>query len=340
MLLNKTTMYYDDCRRPSGTWIALNRFARLPFPAHVQLYDYVVMVAHGQLYFAGGESRETSVNNQGDLVCFEEYSSCLDVFFQYDVPSNKWQSLRSMLVARKAFTMVALDNCLYAIGGSDQQGNVLLDVERYDMSKKTWVPIAHLLEAVRCLSSVAYNGKILVCGTQESMQHTPMDNRYRYFGDMIIQLYDPTKNIWHRVYKIAYPLNWQAYSTVLTVYDGVCYRVCYECSMWHTNRPRVHRLVCDFHSEVPAVGIGEGQDQSCIPVENGLKGFCISNSVFINIHGVITKLDVEVTEDKLIDFSRWLRINEHSRGIASFTFDKRLLGADVQEKGLPATRDT
>ena len=324
MLLNKSTMYYDDTL-PLGMWTDLDRFARLPFPAHVQLCDYVVMVAHGQLYFAGGESRETSVNNQADPVCFEDYTSCLNSFFQYNIPTNKWDHLKPMLVARKAFSMVVVEQFLYAIGGLDRQGNVLLDVESYDISKNAWTQVAHLLEAVRCLSSVVHDGKILVCGTQESMQYTPMDNRYRYFGDMIIQLYDPAKNIWHRVYKICYPLNWQAHSTVLTVQCGVCYRVCYECSMWHTNRPRVNRLVCDFLSDVPAVGIGEGYDQGCIPVENNLKGFCLNQQVFINIHGFISKLDVEVTENKCVDFSRWSRLGDHTKGIAWFMFDKRRL---------------
>ena len=322
-------MYFNNkCSTDDGTWVSLNRFARLPFPQQVHLYDYVTMVAYGQLYFAGGESRETSVNNQADPVCFEELTCCLNSFFRYNTSDNKWDVLKPMLKTRKAFSMVTLGQCIFAIGGSIQ-GDVLLDVEYYDLCRGHWYRAAPLLEAVRCTSSVIHDGRLLVCGTQESMQFTPMDNRYRYFGDMIIQLYNPSVNTWHRVYKICYPLNWQAYSTVLAVHDDVCYRVCYECSLWHTNRPHVSRLVCDFHSEVPSVGIGEKQDQQNIPLENKLKGFCLDKQVFINLNGYVMGLGEESVEGEDVDFTKWLKLSENtsSRGMMQYVFDKRILGA-------------
>ncbi len=58
----------------------------------------------GYLYAGGGINNSNSILNSCEKYCFKK---------------NKWTSIASMKNARRSFTMVALPNAVYAIGGHD-----------------------------------------------------------------------------------------------------------------------------------------------------------------------------------------------------------------------------
>ena len=56
---------------------------------------------------------------------------------QFNPKTNQWTALPDLQVARSNHALINIDNCLYAIGGDNNQV-CLNSVERYDAASKSW----------------------------------------------------------------------------------------------------------------------------------------------------------------------------------------------------------
>ena len=64
---------------------------------------------------------------------------------RYDTRSNKWEAIPAMITARHGHELVAMDNCVYALGG---YGDVVLSaVEKFDVKSHKWTAVPSMSEA-------------------------------------------------------------------------------------------------------------------------------------------------------------------------------------------------
>lgn len=68
---------------------------------------------------------------------------CLKSAEKYEAEENKWKTLPSMLEARGRFSACTLNNCVFAVGGSNGTTE-LSTVECYNREADKWSPIAPL----------------------------------------------------------------------------------------------------------------------------------------------------------------------------------------------------
>ena len=69
---------------------------------------------------------------------------CLNSFETYDIATNRWSKLPSMLAKRGRFDVAAVgDSCLYAVAGSNGQIEEN-SVEKFDSAAGKWRPVASL----------------------------------------------------------------------------------------------------------------------------------------------------------------------------------------------------
>ncbi|XP_054153106.1 uncharacterized protein LOC128951849 [Oppia nitens] len=81
----------------------------------------------------------------------------------YTPEANEWMFSNPMSVARDFLELVAHDNCLYAIGGSNNN-NFVQSVEKYDPIRKTWTVMANMSTVRSSFGAVSFMDKIYVCG--------------------------------------------------------------------------------------------------------------------------------------------------------------------------------
>ena len=107
-----------------------------------------------------------------------------------DTKTNKWVHLTRMKEARSAFSLVACNNGLYAVGGYNDQCDFILDVERLELShdgkwiKRSVSPLPVAFKSKVRPSVVAYEGRLLVTGVTEDrhcgpvLMYTPATNKW------------------------------------------------------------------------------------------------------------------------------------------------------------------
>ena len=113
---------------------------------------------------------------------------------KYKPKSKSWEDISSFdhFDFRQDFCIVAKDNFVYFIGGTDWPGNegrLLSNVDRYDHSKKQWDKLADIQMARKMAHGVAENEKIYIAGGLcQWTKQVPESDQY--------EVYDETTNEW------------------------------------------------------------------------------------------------------------------------------------------------
>jgi N-acetylneuraminic acid mutarotase len=80
-------------------------------------------------------------------------NNCLDTAERYDLNTGRWEMLAKLSEGRRALSVVALPDGIYAIGGYSGQ-QYLASVERYDIYKNVWTKIEAMVSPKCTLSCV------------------------------------------------------------------------------------------------------------------------------------------------------------------------------------------
>ncbi|XP_072027818.1 uncharacterized protein [Amphiura filiformis] len=271
---------------------------------------------------------------------------CKIDFHRYDAKENCWIRLYSMNVVRNSFPMVYLDGYIYAIGGSNDYGNEISDVERFDLSTERWEILPPLPEICRSISAVAFKGKIIVHGI----------DLYASQEKYILQVYHPNSKHWQSVHSEDHEVDRHGSINPphLHVYKDVCYRVSYVnsqcdkpveryCTTKHKHKPVVHAL--EVHPQSNAaeddilVKVGESINQEHIP-ENMVGAFRIADEVFVSVNGFSYNTGISISSDQItdVDVDQWKPFSDskgHGGMICSFTFDRKELEKEVDWEDIP-----
>ena len=287
---------------------------RLEAPPHLA----GLVNVNGNLYAIGGE--DAIVASSSDV-------------FKYDSEQNLWSELPSMIILRdisRSFPVVHLDGFIYAIGGFDEDFEILQDVERFDMANHEWQKLPSLPGSFKFekLSVVPYNGKVLVYGGVVEDSDTVDIFSYA------LLVYDPNTNIWHTALTEDRVANVHLEGPVIFVYKETLYKVMYR---RHSDQgveledillePTVHMLKLQSLRNTVRVSIMEEISQEHIPV-NTAGAFRIEDEVFVNLGGLIRKTSIKIIQDQRddVDLSQWRKTKsmesyfEHSN-VTNFTFD-------------------
>lgn len=129
----------------------------------------------GKIYAVGGYAG-------GDNVC-------LDSAERYDPQSQQWVRIAPMKKARRALSLVAMPDGIYAIGGFTGKDYVS-QVERYEILSDEWVTVRPMLSAkctMSCVVSLPDYQYIYVLG---GFNGQPLGE---------IERYDSNKEVWERI---------------------------------------------------------------------------------------------------------------------------------------------
>ena len=239
--------------------------------------------------------------------------------FQYNAKQNMWKQLPSMNESHGlSFNVVYLCGYIYIIWDSTFSGLA----ERYNMAEQVWEMLPNLPSLYEWTSAVAYEGNILVYGTNSSTHE--------------IHQYNPSTNTWQIVFshQVSPDVISHHPSPVLFEYQDKVYRVMYKSSdeFPHRNIPVVNKL--QMHHSRGRISVGEEVNQDLVAGNKLHSLFCIQDQIFINIKGFIQPTDMKmnhgeaddpVSERIWTEFRLCLHMND-AGNIACVTFDKKKLG--------------
>jgi N-acetylneuraminic acid mutarotase len=123
-----------------------------------------------------------------------------------------WVKKKNMSAARGVMPAVALNDTVYAVGGSTDAYASTWVVEAYDAATDSWTPKANLPQKLCGTTAGAVNGKIYVIGGSSSILGTG------YVVDSVYE-YNPASNSWERKSNIPTPVAYAASDVV----DGKIY---------------------------------------------------------------------------------------------------------------------
>jgi len=118
-------------------------------------------------------------------------NNCLDTAERYDPVTNRWERIANLSEGRRALSVVALPDGIYAVGGYSGK-HYLVSVERYDIEKDTWTRI-ECMESPRCtLACVVSMPDYRYIYAVGGFNGKPLDS---------VERYDSTKEAWETVKK-------------------------------------------------------------------------------------------------------------------------------------------
>uniref|UniRef100_A0A8P4G1V4 Kelch-like family member 33 n=1 Tax=Dicentrarchus labrax TaxID=13489 RepID=A0A8P4G1V4_DICLA len=157
------------------------KLGEMPDPAR---YSHEVSVLRGQLYVFGGKNyygTNDILNSVYRHVSMRLYFNCLILpHFRYDPLQNSWESLAEMQEKRCSFSVVVLDEKIYAIGGYCEP-HYLESVERYCPVANSWSFTSPLDMPLSAHVAKVFQGQIFVSGG--------LSNQYQCLASML--LYHP-----------------------------------------------------------------------------------------------------------------------------------------------------
>jgi N-acetylneuraminic acid mutarotase len=106
--------------------------------------------------------------------------------YVYNPSTQAWSAIASMANAREAPSAQFIGGKLYVVGGWDNSGNPVGQVEIYDPGTNTWSTGASEPTALAGSSSTTFNGKMYVIGGCDAFN----------CGYNTVQIYDPATNSW------------------------------------------------------------------------------------------------------------------------------------------------
>ena len=333
--------YYDPI---THLWKDLRRFAPLPYAGSYNSMVY----ARGKLYCAGGlmqhrefdpdmlfhdSDSDSEFDNSDHEDQYHYVSACQKEFYRYHARENIWTKLAPMRKARNSFHMVYMNGHIYAIGGSNENGMVMGDVERYSLVDTSWRVLASLPEIYQRISAIAFRGKIFVYGVKMVSGEANLTKH-------VLQVYHPDTNVWQATLSEQHEGRQSQLfikPPTLFAYKDAFYRILYslpqgKVSTWCLPGaecvPSVKRLRFDFADNVVTITHCEDVMQDRVP-HNGAGAFRINEEVFVNEKGCVYNtgitVDPERTED--VNVSPWCTFSDASdqSNITCFTFDRKLL---------------
>ncbi len=280
--------------------------------------DELLYSAGGVLYRDPGSSEESSDEEASSA----PLRTCQSAVYRYTTKENQWQRLQDMKVPRCQFSFVNHNEYLYAIGG-ESNNDLIKDVERYSLVDKEWERLPPLPEVayVGNSSAISFTGKIFVYGAESRTSTTHK-----------LQVFDPNTRTWHVLLSDNHIQG--SYPSSLLVHNDTCYRVIYGdcecrsedfgCIMHHIC---VHELLLDDINGVTTARIGAVQDQSVIPKDQDVDAFCVKDTIFITVDGVVYNIGDENTGQRPVNLDkwRWSRTIGAENCVVRLTFDKTLL---------------
>ena len=326
-------------------WKVLKRFAALPYSASYQS----MIVINGTLYSAGGLDQKRELDHDelyhdsdSDWSDQSEDSYrlvpvCQKHFYQYHATENRWTQLPSMNKSRNSFPMVYLDGFIYAIGGSNDLGFEISDVERFDLNKKQWQVMASLPVRLQSISVRVFKGKILLHGvTPEALNPETARSQVKY----VLLAYHPGSDYWQEVLEQLHEISRDrpVHPPQLVVHKDTCYRVIYRVVPSEARTPWYRNPKCKMsvrvlevtHKNVVEVSVAVGDEvkQDLIPA-NRAGAYRIGNEVFISANSFSYNTGVTIKPDQEgdIDVEKWEPFNDINGqgGITCFTFDRKKL---------------
>ncbi|XP_072025711.1 kelch-like protein 21 isoform X4 [Amphiura filiformis] len=233
------------CYRTKTGCYRLNRIPELPctYPSAEFLedegYGFNTLAVGNQLYVAGGYKSE---RDDEDELIPEKH------FLKYNFETNKWTVLPSMLGNHSVPELVELDGYIYAISGTIFR--ISDSVERFSIVNEEWEMVTPLITSLCQVRGFSFKGCIFVIG---DIGH-----------DIKCMVYNPTENVWNPAVAIlneSLPeesLNPFFYIKWFVVHKNACYgfrTVLAGCG--NILKPQVHRVICNFESEVPSITLAE-----------------------------------------------------------------------------------
>ncbi|XP_072034172.1 kelch-like protein 38 [Amphiura filiformis] len=287
--------YFDS---GEDRWIPLHQFARLPY---AELTDHSTIVVDGKLFVAGGKT--------WDLTPAQKSASAGKNFHCYCENTNTWIELPSMHTAREQFSLVHLDRYIYAIGGQQEDVDLLfnpwVNIERFNLDTMQWEVMPHQPWGSFKPCAVVYKDKILVYGPDE-YDDSPGERSTYY-----LMAYYPDIDTWKTVWKDHRVSGYR--QSILTVVDDVCYEIRFVFEQ--RNIPVVREVILDLESDPPTMELGGCEDQSSIECNE----VCIKEQLYtiITFPGYVNK--------KPTNEGSWFHSSSVDGAAASvicFTFDK------------------
>ncbi|XP_072020432.1 LOW QUALITY PROTEIN: uncharacterized protein [Amphiura filiformis] len=288
--------------------------------------DHSMIQVGGHLYTCGGLKDVRILDGK-----VHAYFTTSMEFYCYDPGSSLWsQKLPSMRVSRHSVSLVFLNGFIYAIAGLNEKGELLRDVERYDIQKQKWSHVKPLPDAFQSsnASVVAFKGKILVHEIQDETCTS------------VLYVYDPSVHTWQHITCGQVDEAILREKSTLYVHNDVCYRVLYmkpsgtdyefdgDASTPCVTSLAFHAPDTRDHCTSNNIIVDAEIKQDHIPI-NTVCAFRIKDEVFIKDNKFVHNTGVRITPDQSTDVSleSWedsfpTRLFEESHGnVAYFTFD-------------------
>ncbi|ESN98498.1 hypothetical protein HELRODRAFT_84578 [Helobdella robusta] len=121
-------------------------------PTKDRRYFAAVAVVNDFVYVVGGQ---TAMAGDG--------SHATNNAFRYNPRDGKWLQISSMSVPRTHFSLIALPNCLVAVGGKHNRV-ALNTAEKYDFANNEWTPIPSLQHTLFSHAGCAHGSKVYISG--------------------------------------------------------------------------------------------------------------------------------------------------------------------------------
>ncbi|XP_072047817.1 kelch-like protein 26 [Amphiura filiformis] len=129
----------------TGQW---DLFATMP----IRRLDLCAVTHDNHMYVVGGQHSADS-----------KATDSIGTIHRYNPRFDSWEQLHPMQKRRALFTLDAVNDCLYAVGGKNTQGS-LASVECFDPDKNAWDYVSHLPLPVFGHAGAVHDGKLYVTG--------------------------------------------------------------------------------------------------------------------------------------------------------------------------------
>jgi len=125
-----------------------------------------------------------SINNK---IYVLGYNNNQNTFYQYNPQTNSYTALVNPTINASQSRLVAFNNMLYKIGGTDNNNQPTSSVEVYNQSNNTWTVMPDLPEALTQVGATKYDNKLYVFGGKQN-SNTNSNKVY---------VFDFTSNTWY-----------------------------------------------------------------------------------------------------------------------------------------------
>ena len=164
-------------------------------PVKYQRYFAAVAVLNNFVFVVGGQ---TAMAGDG--------SHATNIAFRYNGRDDKWLQISSMRTPRTHFCLVALNDCLIAVGGKSNR-LALSSVERYSFKNNEWTPVAQLPTTLFSHAGCCHNNQLYISGGCPGQDFTNQ-----------VHCYDPQRDAWQ--YK-SHMIHSRGYHVMVTHADRI-----------------------------------------------------------------------------------------------------------------------